>query len=46
MNNMQDALDALHLLVVALKGKKPSRELSLAVTKLEEAIHWLQAVKE
>lgn len=40
------AITALQEFAVFLKGELPvSRELDMALTKLEEAQHWLAAVK-
>ena len=30
-------------MIADIKAAKPTRELSLAITKLEEAIHWLDS---
>jgi hypothetical protein len=37
------SIDALQGVVMALRDREPSRENSLAITKVEEAMHWLQS---
>ena len=42
MGTMYNILDNYRSLLEALKGMPPSREISLAITKLEESIMWYE----